>query len=195
MPAFPAIALLEFSSIAAGTFAADRMVKKAEVALLRAGTIQPGKYLVLIAGGEAEVALARDAGLEAAGPLLLDDVYLPDAHPAVIESIDGRRRTGAYDAVSVLETSTTPAILRAVDQAVKGALVELLELRLGDGLGGKGLALLTGERADVEAAIEIAERALAGRAGGLCHAIISRIDAALAGRIEQTTRFDAQNRS
>jgi len=195
MTAFPAIALLEFSSIAAGTFAADRMVKKAEVTLLRAGTVQPGKYLVLIAGGEAEVALARDAGLEAAGAAMIDDVYLPDVHPTVVEAIDGQRRTGEYDAVTVLETSGVPAIVRATDAAVKGALVELLELRLGDGLGGKGVALLTGERADVEAAVEIAQRALAGREGALCHAIISRIDAALAGRIEQTTRFAAQGGS
>ncbi len=51
---FPAIALIEFGSIAAGMFAADKMVKRARVELLHAGTVQPGKYLVLVGGGTAE---------------------------------------------------------------------------------------------------------------------------------------------
>ena len=42
-----------------------------------------------IGGGEAEVAMARAAGLEAAGPQMTDDVYLPDVHPVVVEAIDG----------------------------------------------------------------------------------------------------------
>jgi len=193
MPSLPAIALLEFSSVAAGTFAADRMVKKAVVSLVRAGTVQPGKYLVLVAGGEAEVALAHQAGIEAGGPQVTDDVLLPDAHPSVVNGIDGRRNTGAYDAITVLETSSIPAVVRATDAAVKGAMVALLELRLGDGLGGKGIALLTGERADVEAAVEIAQRVLAGRSGTFCHSIVSRIDDALAGRIGKSTRFDGDH--
>ena len=45
MTKLPAIALIELSSIAAGTYAADRMVKRAPVELLHAGTVQPGKYL------------------------------------------------------------------------------------------------------------------------------------------------------
>jgi len=191
MAQFPAIALLEFSSVAAGTFAADRMVKKAEIPLLRVGTVQPGKYLVLVAGGEAEVMLAHQAGIDAGGPQVTDDVLLPDVHARVAGAIDGQRNVGEYDAITVLETSSIPAVVRATDAAVKGARVELLELRLGDGLGGKGVALLTGERADVEAAIEIAQRVLAGRTGSFCHSIVSRIDEALARRIGESTRFDA----
>ncbi|MBI3286863.1 MAG: BMC domain-containing protein, partial [Chloroflexi bacterium] len=46
----PALALVEFSSIAVGIQAGDAMAKRAPIATLRAGTVQPGKYLVLIAG-------------------------------------------------------------------------------------------------------------------------------------------------
>ncbi len=189
MADFPAIALVELSSIAAGTFAADRMVKKAVVQLLRAGTVHPGRYLILIGGGEAEVGLAHAAGIEAGGPQVLDDVFLPDAHPQVVAAIDDARRVAEYDSLTVLETSTVAAILRATDAAVKGALVELLEMRLADDLGGKGVAVLTGERADVEAAVEIAGRALVGREGTICHAIISRIDEAVADKVAASTRF------
>ncbi|MEZ4591323.1 MAG: BMC domain-containing protein [Chloroflexota bacterium] len=39
---FPALALLEFSSIAAGIEAGDAMVKRAPVSKIQSGTVQPG---------------------------------------------------------------------------------------------------------------------------------------------------------
>ncbi|MFV2071815.1 MAG: BMC domain-containing protein, partial [Thermoanaerobaculales bacterium] len=51
----PALALIDFGSIAAGIEAADAMAKRAQVAVLRAGTVQPGRYLVLIGGSVADV--------------------------------------------------------------------------------------------------------------------------------------------
>ena len=66
----PAIALLEFDSIAVGIEAGDAMAKRAPIDVLRSGTIHPGKYLVLvggavgaIAGIRANVLLARRKGL------------------------------------------------------------------------------------------------------------------------------------
>jgi microcompartment protein CcmL/EutN len=51
---------------------------------------------------------------------------------------------------------------------VKGAEVELLELRLGDGLGGRGYLLFDGTVADVEAAVALAvERVADGLAGSV----------------------------
>ncbi len=44
----PALALVEFSSIATGIQAADAMIKRAPIETLRAGTVHNGKYLVLI---------------------------------------------------------------------------------------------------------------------------------------------------
>ena len=62
----PALALVEFGSIAAGIHAADGMIKRAPIYLIKTGTVQPGKYLVLIGGEVADVeeALAegRDLG-------------------------------------------------------------------------------------------------------------------------------------
>ena len=186
---FPAIALIEFRSIAAGTFAADAMVKKATVQLLRAGTVQPGKYLVLIGGSTAAVNESYKAGIEAGTPEVIDDVILPQVDRQGAAAIDGTLRTDEYETVAILETSTSAAIVRAADAAVKGAEAMLKELRLANGLGGKGLALLTGSRHDIEAAVEVATAALAGRDVKLCHSIISRIDSALAENIDSSTRF------
>ncbi|HBY93485.1 MAG TPA: propanediol utilization protein, partial [Chloroflexi bacterium] len=62
-----AIALLEFESVARGIVAGDAMIKRAPLALLRCGTVQPGRFLVLVGGGEAEVDEALTAGREFPG--------------------------------------------------------------------------------------------------------------------------------
>ncbi len=189
MTKLPAIALIELGSIAAGTFAADTMVKRSPVELLRAGTVQPGKYLILVGGGTAEVEESYRAGMQAAPAEILDEVFLPQVHPRVIEALDGARRFEGHESLVVLETSTIAAIVRATDAAAKGAMVEVAELRLGSGLGGRGLAILTGERTDVEAAADIAARCLAGRNVTLCHSIISNVHEQIASRLGESTRF------
>lgn len=194
MSELPAIALIEFSSIAAGTFAADAMVKEASVQLLRVGTIQPGRFLVLIGGMVAEVELSYKAGIRAGTPQVLDDIFLPDAHRDVVKSIDGGRLAKASDAMLTLETSTSSAIVRAADAVAKGALVSLMDLRLGDGLGGKGFARFVGLRSDVEAASQIANDALVGRDVQFCESIVSRIDEALADRLAESSRFDGSSK-
>lgn len=189
MSDFPAIALIEFRSVAAGAFAADAIVKKAALELFEAGTVQPGRFLVLIGGSTGEVVECYHAGLQAGTPDIADDVLLPDAHADLVKAIQGARKELKADSVLTLETSLTPAILRAVDAAVKGSKVTLGEVRLADGLGGKGVALLCGDRADVEAAADIAAAALAGRTGTLCHSIVSRVHEMLAARMNRSTRF------
>ena len=47
------MALLEFKTVAAGVLASDRMVKRAPIALLRCGTIHPGRFLILVGGSVA----------------------------------------------------------------------------------------------------------------------------------------------
>ncbi len=186
---FPAIALIELSSIAAGTYAADRMVKRSPVELLHAGTVHPGKFLILIGGGTAEVDESYREGMQAAPAEILDEVFLPQVHPRVVEALEGDRAMKGFEAMVTLETSTVAAIVRATDAAVKGALVEVGEMRLGNGLGGRGLSILTGNRTDVEAAAAMAIQSLAGRNGTLCHSIISNVHEQFAERMRESSRF------
>ena len=60
----PALALVEFDSVAAGIRAADAMVKRAPIALLKSGTIHPGHYLVLIGGSVGSVTESFQAGCD-----------------------------------------------------------------------------------------------------------------------------------
>ena len=151
----PALALLELSSIAAGIQAADAMIKRAPIHVIKGGTVQPGNYLVLIGGAVADVEESLAAGREIGGAAVLDVVYLPQVHPEVVEAIGGGRVPDVTDALGVVETTTVAAAIHAADAGIKGAEVRLVEVRLADGLGGKGIVLFSGLVADVEAAVEI----------------------------------------
>jgi microcompartment protein CcmL/EutN len=156
----PALALIEFNSIAIGIQAGDAMVKKAPIASIKAGTVQPGKYLVLVTGEVAEVDESLQAGREWGGDSVIDTVFLPNVHPAVVRAVGGERVEGAGAALGVIETTDVAATIQAADAGVKGAEVILREIRLADGLGGKAFCLFQGEVQDVEAAVEIGIGAL-----------------------------------
>jgi microcompartment protein CcmL/EutN len=151
----PALALIEFNSIAVGIQAGDAMVKKAPIASIKAGTVQPGKYLVLITGQVAEVEESLQAGVEWGAETVIDTVYLPQVHPAVVQAIGGDRVEGVGPGLGVIETNDVAANIQAADAGVKGAEVTLREIRLADGLGGKAICIFQGEVQDVEAAVEI----------------------------------------
>ena len=59
-----ALALLEFNTIAAGVLASDLMVKCSPIALLRCGTIHPGRFLVLVGGSVAITEEAYTVGVQ-----------------------------------------------------------------------------------------------------------------------------------
>ena len=156
----PALALVEFSSIAAGMEAADAMAKRTSIDVLRAGTVHNGKYLVLIGGQVAHVEESLASGRETGGSSILDFVFLPQVHPEVVESIGGARTPDAADALGVIETTTVAAAILAADAGIKGAKVRLVEVRLADGLGGKGVVLFSGLVSHVQTAVELGREAL-----------------------------------
>jgi len=185
----PAIALLEFSSIAVGTRAADAIAKKAPVDIVRAGSLQPGKFAILFAGEVAAVDESFVEGLRVGEAALVDSVLLPNVHRRVHDAVLGRRGDWQFDAVGVIETATLAAVIQAADAAVKGADVQIVEIRLGDGLGGKGLAHVSGLLADVEAAIQIGSQAVADRTPAPQTTIIARFDEHLRDQLARSTRF------
>lgn len=149
----PAIGLLEFESIVAGIVAGDAMAKSSPVSSLYAGTVHPGRYLVLVGGDTAAVEIAlENGGTEA----VIDSLFLADVHPAVIAAITSPDSEAPIDgdAVGIVESATVATAIVAADAGVKTADVSLAALRLADGLGGKAYCLFSGTVADVEAAVE-----------------------------------------
>jgi microcompartment protein CcmL/EutN len=188
----PALALIDFSSIAVGIEAADAMVKRAQIDTIRAGTVQPGRYLVLIGGPVADVQESLAAGRELGGSAVLDHVFLPQVHPEVVEAISGVRVPEINDAVGVIETNTVAAAIHAADGGIKGAQVRLIEVRLADGLGGKGIVLYAGLVADVEAAVEIGVGVLERPELLVRQVVIPQLHPEMWQNISDATRFGAR---
>jgi microcompartment protein CcmL/EutN len=151
-----ALAVVEFADIPAGVWAVDAILKKAPIAFVRAGTVTRGRYLVVFGGSTASTAESLAEALAVSGQAVIDHSLLPDVHPALFEAVFGKRRKSA-GSLLIMETETASSIVRAVEAALKGTPVELIELRLSDmGLAGKGFALVAGTLHDVEAAAVLA---------------------------------------
>lgn len=152
----PALGLLEVASVARGMVAADAMVKRALVTLVRAHPVTPGKFVVLVAGGEEEVEQAMAEGVEVAADTLVDRLYLPKADPQLAPALDGGVQVEGIkdlDALGIVETFSVAAAVLSADRAVKAAAVRLVQLRLARGLGGRAFYVLTGELHQVEAGV------------------------------------------
>ncbi|HKQ47281.1 MAG TPA: BMC domain-containing protein [Phycisphaerae bacterium] len=189
MDEHPAIALIEFGSIAIGARASDAIAKKSPVTIVRTGTLHPGKYAILFSGQVAAVDESYVEGCRFGADCVIDRVFLPDVAPSVYEAILGRRGDWREDTLGIIETFSMAAVIEAADAAVKGANVEVVEIRLGDGLDGKGLAHFAGVQADVEAAIEIGTSRIAHRNQPVWKTIIPRIDAELRAMYAKSTYF------
>ncbi|MFI5370708.1 MAG: BMC domain-containing protein [Candidatus Eisenbacteria bacterium] len=166
-----AIAAIETSSIAQGAVVGDAMVKIAEIELVEARPLSPGKFWVLISGGVAEVRASHRRGMEVAAETLLDQIFIPQLHPMVTPALAGPVGGPDHDALGVIETLTAAAAILAADRAAKTAPVLVRLIRLANGLGGKGYVYVTGDVADVEAAVD-AGRAEAQTAGLLVRTVV-----------------------
>jgi len=184
-----ALALLEFDTISGGILASDLMVKRAPIALLRCGTIHPGRFLVLIGGSVSSTEEAYVVGVELGETQrnLSGCVFLGDIHPSLHDAVLGTRRDLTGDALAVIETRSSPALLAAVDAAVKSTPVVLAEVRLADDLGGNALALMSGDLTNAETALGICTE----RAGDqlLARSLLPWLDPNLRQLLDQGTRF------
>lgn len=189
-----ALAVLDFSDIPAGVWAVDAILKKAPIAFVRAGTVTRGRYLVVFGGSTAATTESLREALATSGTAVIDSALLPDAHPALFDAVAGTRRR-SEGSLLIMETETASSIVRAVEAALKGTPVELIELRLSDvGLAGKGVALIAGSLHDVEAAAVLAAAGAGVNAPpprGFSHRLIAAPHEILEREITAATRFES----
>ncbi|NUP96004.1 MAG: BMC domain-containing protein [Planctomycetaceae bacterium] len=169
----PTIGLLELSSVARGVEVADSVLKEAAVELLFATPVQPGKYVLLFTGSVQDVRSAARRGAELAGTDLVDQLVIPQVHEQVVPMLrrKGGRISGQLDALGVIETTTVASSIVAADAALKTASVDLLDLRIANGLGGKSFFVLTGSLSDVRSSVT-SGASLAGSRGQLAREVV-----------------------
>jgi microcompartment protein CcmL/EutN len=151
-----AIGMVELSSIATGYVVQDAMLKAADVKLLLARTICSGKYVVLVGGDVAATTSAVQAGAAAATHGLIEQLVIPNVHPAVFPALAGtvELRPEEVGALGVLESFSVVAGILGADAAAKTADVTLFRLHTAMAIGGKAYMLMTGSVAEVTAAVE-----------------------------------------
>jgi len=180
-----ALAVLDFEDIPTGIYAVDAILKKAPIAFVRAGTVTRGRYLVVFGGSTASTLESLNEAVALTGPAILDHAFLPDIHPALFDAVFGTRRK-AGGSLLILETETASSIVRAVEAALKGTPVELIEVRLSDtGLAGKGIALVAGTLPDIQSAAD-----LAGERARISYRLIPAPHDVLERDITAATRFE-----
>jgi len=166
-----AIGMVEFTSIARGIYAADQMVKTADVEIVTAGSACPGKYIAIVHGDIAAVQDSVSVGERVAAEFLVDSVVIAKVSPAVFPAITGTTMPEKIQALGIIESFSLATMLIAADAILKAANLQALELRLGNGLGGKAYFTFTGDVAAVETGIE-AGKAIAKEKGLLVNAEI-----------------------
>ena len=188
-----ALALIEFDSIAAGVLAVDRMLKQAPIALLKCGSVHPGRYLALVGGSVASTEEAHGMGVAVAREkdALCDEIFLPDPHPLLIAAVGGIRTAPQGESVGVVEVSGSPGLLRGVDAALKALPVDRVEIRLADDLGGRALAVFDGQLPDVQEALAVTADRLGGRAALCGSSLLPRLDDTLREVLAAGTTFAA----
>lgn len=154
------LATIEFDSIAIGIKSLDEMAKEAPINIIDAFTICPGKYIIVFSGDVASVEYAYNKGLECGSKHIIDKLYLPMVEQSVINAIGKVVETQHWDAVGIIETLSITAAIQAADVAAKVGDIDIVEIRLSIGYGGKSYIKIMGRLEDVEIAIQESEEVI-----------------------------------
>ena len=153
-----AIGMLELRSIAKGIEAADAMVKNAPIEIIHANTICSGKYMIIIGGRVSDVRSAMSAGERIAEYSIIDRLIIPNIHEQIFSALSFTTPITILKALGTIECFTAAATIIASDLAVKAAKVDLIQIRLANGIGGKGYVTLTGDIGAVSSAVAVAAK-------------------------------------
>ena len=151
---YQAIAVIELKSIARGIEAADAALKSAGVRLVSSHASCPGKYEIILTGVISDVTAATEVVRNRFDDRMIDSCVIGRVDPQVITALFGTQPSDHKGSVGIIEAYSAASTVKAADIAVKTAKVNINELRLSRGMGGKGMVLITGDVGDVSAAVE-----------------------------------------
>ncbi|MDD2968377.1 MAG: BMC domain-containing protein [Lachnospiraceae bacterium] len=171
-----AIGMIEYMTVSTGMAASDLMMKTAEVDIIEAQTVCPGKYIIIVQGQLSAVSAAVEAAKHQYPKHFIDSFVLGNPHESIFAAIYGTTDIKKIRALGILETFSVASMIVAADEAAKSAEVELIELRLARGMCGKSYMFLTGEVSAVEASIERAKRVIQDGAMMLDSTVIANPD-------------------
>lgn len=148
------IGFVEVKSIPVGIQTADEMLKAGNIDIVLATPICPGKYVIIVSGQVGPVKAAMAKAEMVAGIYLIENYHIDNINPKVLPAISGVTEVGDVKAIGTIETISALTSVIAGDIAVKAAKVDIVDIRIARGLGGKGFLIVTGEVSSVKSAIQ-----------------------------------------
>jgi microcompartment protein CcmL/EutN len=136
--------------------AADAALKSAGIEMVSSHPSCPGKYEIIMTGSISNVTAAISHVTTHFEGYVIDSSVMGRIDEAVIKALFGTSTGERKGSLGLIETFSAASAIKAADIAVKTARVEIYDLRVSRGMGGKGVVMLTGEIGDVTAAVEAA---------------------------------------
>ncbi len=152
------IGLVEVKNVSKGIAVTDEMLKAAAITLISSGSVCPGKFVTIVGGELSAIQASVDRAKIIAEDALIDTFVIGNLGEKVFDAICGTADCKNKRALGIVETFTAAAAIEAADAAVKSGAVELIEVRLARGMGGKSFVTMTGDVADVKAGVEAGAR-------------------------------------
>lgn len=151
---FKSVGVIELKSIPKGVEATDAALKSAGVQVVSAHPSCPGKYEMILTGSISNVTASVQHVLSKFDGYVIDSSVMGRIDEQVITALFGTQKTERKGSLGLIETFSAATTIKAADIAVKTARVEIFDLRVSRGMGGKGVVMITGEVGDVTAAVE-----------------------------------------
>ena len=151
---FKSVGVIELKSVPKGVEATDAALKSAGVDMVAAHPACPGKYEIILTGSISNVTAAVEHVLSKFDGYVIDSSVMGRIDEQVIKALFGTQKSDRKGSLGLIETFSAATAIKAADIAVKTSRVEIFDLRVSRGMGGKGVVMVTGEVGDVTAAVE-----------------------------------------
>ncbi len=149
-----ALGMVEYKTVSTGIVATDRMVKSAELKLIFAQVVCPGKYIAMVEGELSAIRIAVDTAKNMYGDTMIGSFVLGNPHGDIFSAMYGTTKVNKVQALGIFETFDAATCIEAADHALKAAEIDIIELRIAKGMCGKSYFTITGSVACVSAAVE-----------------------------------------
>lgn len=156
--------VIEFSSISAGVYILDEIVKQCTVKILYSKPVCIGKFLIILGGSVQDVEIAKEFIDTHEERKYMHSYLLTNAHDDIStyfnEKSKIKHKHQAGEAVGIFEVRNISNGLHSLDCALKGAIVSLNRLWLGTLIGGKCCFIITGSEENVLMGLDLSKQAI-----------------------------------
>jgi microcompartment protein CcmL/EutN len=167
------LAVVEFKSIARGLSATDAMLKAANVNLVLATSLCPGKYLTIVEGETSAVENSLKVADEIGGIHVYSSEVINSVNWKVIDAIYGKLQDRADGALAIAESMQMASLISSADEVADTVQIEFADFRLARGCGVNSFYVFSGELSAVKEGAMVATQYLKERGALLACRVIT----------------------